>query len=57
MKRFLVFFHLFSDDGSNFRSNSPRSKKPRGDRICVHISNLPFRVKESEIRRYDYNIK
>lgn len=43
--------HLLDDDASNFRSISPRSKKPRGDRICVHISNLPFRVKESEIRR------
>ncbi|GMR63092.1 hypothetical protein PMAYCL1PPCAC_33287 [Pristionchus mayeri] len=33
------------------RSNSPRAKKPKVDRVCVHISNLPFRVKEPEIRR------
>ncbi|GMT00500.1 hypothetical protein PENTCL1PPCAC_22674 [Pristionchus entomophagus] len=33
------------------RSNSPRSKKPRVDRICVLVSNLPFRAKEPEIRR------
>ncbi|GMR53518.1 hypothetical protein PMAYCL1PPCAC_23713, partial [Pristionchus mayeri] len=33
------------------RSNSPRSKKPRVERVCVHVSNLPFRAKEPEIRR------